>query len=35
MSYRTVKVTKGRGGWGAGLTLTPTDEKNVVLSVTG
>lgn len=34
MSYRTVRVTKGRGGWGRGLTLTPTEEKNVVLSVT-
>ena len=34
MTYQTVKVVKGRGGWGAGLTLTPTDEKKVVLSVT-
>lgn len=35
MSYSTVSIVKGRGGWGDGLTLTPTDEKNVVLSVTG
>lgn len=34
MSYQSVSVRKGRGGWGAGLTLTPTDEKKVVLSVT-
>ena len=34
MSYKSVKVTKGRGGWGSGLVLTPTDEKKVVLSVT-
>lgn len=35
MSYQAVTITKGRGGWGSGLTLQPTDEKNVVLSVTG
>ena len=35
MSYQTIKVEKGRGGWGKGLVLQPTDEKNVVLSVTG
>ena len=34
MTYQTVHVRKGRGGWGAGLHLTPSDEKNVVLSVT-
>ena len=34
MTYQAVSITKGRGGWGAGLTLTPTDEKKVVLSVT-
>ncbi|MBK8448207.1 MAG: PTS glucitol/sorbitol transporter subunit IIB [Micropruina sp.] len=33
-TYQTISIRKGRGGWGAGLTLTPTDEKNVVLSVT-
>lgn len=35
MSYRAVHVSRGRGGWGTGLTLRPTDTKNVVLSVTG
>ncbi|GAA1731210.1 PTS glucitol/sorbitol transporter subunit IIB [Brachybacterium phenoliresistens] len=33
-TYSTVNVTKGRGGWGGDLSLTPTAEKNVVLSVT-
>ena len=35
MSYQSVKIVKGRGGWGSGLTLKPTETKNVVLSVTG
>ncbi|MFT4110866.1 PTS glucitol/sorbitol transporter subunit IIB [Propionicimonas sp.] len=35
MSYQAIKIVKGRGGWGSGLTLQPTDEKKVVLSVTG
>lgn len=35
MSYQAVKITKGRGGWGSGLTLLPNETKNVVLSVTG
>lgn len=35
MSYQTVKIAKGAGGWGDGLVLTPTEEKKVVLSVTG
>lgn len=34
MSYGTVFVRKGRGGWGQGLTLQPTDEKKIVVSVT-
>lgn len=34
MSPQSVRVRHGRGGWGPGLTLTPTDTKNVVLSVT-
>lgn len=35
MSFQAVHITKGRGGWGDGLTLEPTAEKNIVLSVTG
>jgi len=35
VSYQTVKIVKGRGGWGKGLVLEPTAEKNVILSVTG
>lgn len=34
MNYHTIKVSRGRGGWGDGLTLTPTSDKDVVLSVT-
>ncbi len=33
--YQTVKVTRGSGGWGGPLYLTPTDERNKILSVTG
>ncbi|RNH97404.1 PTS glucitol/sorbitol IIBC subunit, partial [Acinetobacter baumannii] len=33
--YKSVKVTKGNGGWGKGFTIAPTEEKNVILSVTG
>lgn len=35
MSYRAIRVTKGGSGWGSGLTITPTDTKKVILSVTG
>lgn len=35
MSYQAIKIVKGRGGWGKGLVLKPTAEKNVILSVTG
>lgn len=34
MSAGSVRVRHGRGGWGPGLTLTPTEGKDVVLSVT-
>lgn len=34
-SYRTVKVSKGRNGWGGPLELTPTETKKYVISVTG
>ena len=33
--YRPVFVKPGRNGWGQGLELTPTAEKNKVISVTG
>jgi glucitol/sorbitol PTS system EIIB component len=35
VTYSAVKISKGRGGWGSGLTLLPTEENNVVISVTG
>ena len=33
--YRSVTVNRGRGGWGGPLTITPTDERPLVASVTG
>ena len=33
--YKSVKVTKGRGGWGGPLTITPTDDRPLVASITG
>jgi PTS system glucitol/sorbitol-specific IIC component len=33
--YNAVRVSAGNGGWGPGFVLSPTEEKNVVLSVTG
>ncbi|WP_159721410.1 PTS glucitol/sorbitol transporter subunit IIB [Enterococcus sp. CSURQ0835] len=33
--YKTVFVEPGSSGWGIGLTLTPTDKRNKVVSVTG
>lgn len=33
--YKTVFVAPGNNGWGVGFTLTPSDKKNKVVSVTG
>jgi len=33
--YRSVKVVRGNGGWGGPLVIQPTEERNVILSVTG
>ncbi|MDT2674881.1 PTS glucitol/sorbitol transporter subunit IIB [Enterococcus dongliensis] len=33
--YKSVFVEPGTGGWGVGLTLTPTEKRNKVVSVTG
>ncbi|WP_426428672.1 PTS glucitol/sorbitol transporter subunit IIB [Staphylococcus equorum] len=33
--YKRIKVSKGNGGWGKGFTIEPTEEKNIILSVTG
>ncbi|QBI19261.1 hypothetical protein ER308_06700 [Egibacter rhizosphaerae] len=35
MSYRTVKISAGVGGWGGSLTVTPTPQRTVVASITG
>ena len=34
-SHKTVRVSKGKNGWGGPLELTPTEEKKYVISVTG
>lgn len=34
-TYRAAFVRPGRGGWGRGLVLTPTEVRNKVISVTG
>jgi len=34
MSYQSVKITAGQGGWGGPLIITPTDERKKVLCVT-
>lgn len=33
--YKAVKISKGSGGFGGPLIIKPTDEKNIILSVTG
>src|SRR4029078_3504469 len=33
--YKSVKVNKGRGGWGGPLTITPTEDRPLVASITG
>ncbi|MDT2570514.1 PTS glucitol/sorbitol transporter subunit IIB [Enterococcus raffinosus] len=33
--YKSVFVAPGNNGWGVGFTLTPSDKKNKVVSVTG
>lgn len=33
--YKSVTISKGRGGWGGPLTVTPTAEKPYIYSVTG
>jgi glucitol/sorbitol PTS system EIIB component len=33
--YMTVKITKGKGGWGGPFILTPSSQQKYVISVTG
>ena len=33
--YKSVTVSKGRGGWGGPLTITPTAERPLIASITG
>lgn len=34
-NYGTIEIKKGNGGFGGPLTVTPTEEKNVLLYITG
>ena len=34
-NFKTIKIVKGRGGFGGPLVLKPTEEKKYVISVTG
>ena len=33
--YKSVTVSKGRGGWGGPLTITPTSDRPLIASITG
>ena len=33
--YKSVTISKGKGGWGGPLVITPTAEKPLIYSVTG
>lgn len=33
--YRSIKITRGKSGWGGPLIITPTDKRNKILCVTG
>ena len=33
--YKSVRISAGRGGWGGPLTITPTEDRPLIYSVTG
>lgn len=33
--YKSVHISKGQGGWGGPLTITPTADKPLIASITG
>lgn len=35
MAYKSIKVTKGNGGFGGPLIITPTEEKHKFIYITG
>ncbi|MCX6426522.1 MAG: PTS sorbitol transporter, partial [Actinobacteria bacterium] len=34
-AYKSVVISAGKGGWGGPLTITPTDDRPYIYSVTG
>ena len=34
-SFKAVKISKGRGGWGGPLVILPTDQRDKIVSITG
>ncbi len=34
-SFKAVKISRGRGGWGGPLVIQPTDQRDKIVSVTG
>lgn len=35
MAYKAIKISAGQGGWGGPLVISPTAERNKIVSVTG
>ncbi len=35
MTYKSIKIVKGNGGFGGPLVITPTEEKHKFIYVTG
>ena len=35
MTYNSIKVVKGNGGYGGPLVITPTEEKHKFIYITG
>lgn len=33
--YKAVRISAGRGGWGGPLVIKPTEQRNLIYSVTG